>query len=162
MAPGAGLREIHLEDRRLAVLGRKNVMMPVAILAGGGSGSAHASANPVDAGLINGGHIAVASAAIHRLGGHIVIRMFGCYVGVAAPAEIGGVDRFGEQGLVHEKRNADPGGIGLEQGFVVMTFHAVVFGRFFGGGAPTELWKPNEAKQCQTRTREGFNDSHKG
>ena len=51
VALGAGLRKVEFENGRLPVPGREDVVVAVAVGTGGGAGSTHRAAHPVDAGF---------------------------------------------------------------------------------------------------------------
>jgi len=94
MAPGAGLREVQLENRRRRVLHRQNAMRAVTIPAIGGAGSSQLVAQAVDARGVIFRLLFMASGAVGR-------RQFGVVdefldAGVAVRAIEHGMDGPGE------------------------------------------------------------------
>src|SRR5271166_2958938 len=66
----------------------------------------------------------MASRAIRRFCGHIVIGMFAREVRMATGAGVGAMDGRGELRHVHVKRYDTAGGVGLDEGRVVMAVEA--------------------------------------
>ena len=86
VAPGAGLREVELEDGRVEVLHGQDVMVAVAAGAGGGAGSAHRVAHPVDARGIRARLLLVAGAQLTCFGWNVIVGMVRGQVAVALRA----------------------------------------------------------------------------
>ena len=97
-------------------------MSIVAIAASGRIFLAAGDGQAMDTGAVGLGLSLVAMGAIWRPGSDIIVRVFGGNVAVTTGASVGFVNGGGKFGLVDEKRNPLPCGVGLIEGFIGMAF----------------------------------------
>ncbi len=90
----------------------------------------------MSAGLVGIGLVRVARGTIDRLGGQIVVRVFGGQVSVATHARVRAVDRVGIFAGIDEQRNGFALRVCLGQGLVRVAFETVAVRRGLGHGLP--------------------------
>jgi hypothetical protein len=124
VALGARVRKIQFEYGRIGVLYRQDLVRSVAVETAGGAGRPERVTSAVNARGITLCSGLMTRPAIDRLGREVIIRMLGANVSMTTRAGVGWMRRVRQFGFLYEERNADAGGIGLEQGLIRMTIQA--------------------------------------
>lgn len=104
------------------------VVERVAINATGRARGPELMAYSVNAGRVIPGLRLVTTAAVDRLGGDIVVRVFGGQISMATGAGVRFVDISAKSGFIYKQRDCLAGGVGFKERFVRMTLEAGAVG----------------------------------